>query len=622
MDESPIALPVGSLLHHDDGVTLSDRSLGADPSSILIAASDPQTLRFRLIEWLAKSPNRQVKSARKQEVAKLLDITLRQVERLLKQYWADDLQETGASKRCDKGQHRIDTYWQDYIRQVYEKSLKQKSPMKPADVVREVQRHAVIDLHHEEGDYPHAATVYRILNPLVERQKRKAKIRNPGSGSWLAVATRDGKLLKADFSNQIVQCDHTKLDIRIVDGEGNLLRWRPWLTTVVDTFSSCLLGYHLWHKQPGSEEVALTLRHAILPKDYPPDYDLAKPWNIYGPPLQYFFTDGGKDLSRSKHIKAVGKRLGFQCELRDRPNQGGIVERLFKTINTQVLATLPGYIAGKDKELVNRSEKTACLTLSDLDKILAGFFCDDYNHQPYPKDPRDSRFERWLRGMGGELPEPIDPRELDILLLKEEQRMVQAHGSVYFESLTYRCEALLPYRGQYVTLRYDPDHILTLQVYSLETHDQSCELIGHAHAINMDTQDLSLEELKHINKRRNTAKRQQSNYDALLALDKRNKRVEDRKQIKATQQRSEQSKLRKKDKQNSKVVNLRNRRKGKSAKPLDEVELLRDRIDHDQIRSTSPKPSPQPTQPQPSQPQQEERHKLVIQKNQTLKRIW
>jgi putative transposase len=173
-----------------------------------------------------------------------------------------------------------------------------------------------------------------------------------------------------------------------------------------------------------------------------------------------------------------------------------------------------------------------------------------------------------------------------------------------------------------VTLRYDPDHILTLQVYSLETHDQSCELIGHAHAINMDTQDLSLEELKHINKRRNTAKRQQSNYDALLALDKRNKRVEDRKQIKATQQRSEQSKLRKKDKQNSKVVNLRNRRKGKSAKPLDEVELLPDRIDHDQIRPTSPKPSPQPTQPQPSQPKQEERHKLVIQKNQTLRRIW
>lgn len=340
-------------------VELSDRALDTDPFQVLLESADPQRLRFRLIEWLAQSPNRKVKSERKKKIAETLDITSRQVERLLNQYWEDKLLETGPSKRSDKGTHqRLGDYWPNYIHEVYEKSLKDKTPMKPADVVREVQRHAVIDLRHEEGDYPHPATVYRILKPLVERQKRKQKIRNPGSGSWLAVETRDGKLLRADFSNQIVQCDHTKLDIRIVDQDGKLLRWRPWLTTVVDTFSSCLLGYHLWHKQPGSEEVALTLRHAILPKSYPPEYDLEKDWNIYGPPLQYFFTDGGRDLSRSKQIQTLGKRMGFECELRDRPNQGGIVERLFKTVNTQVLATLPGYISGKDKEPVQRSEKT------------------------------------------------------------------------------------------------------------------------------------------------------------------------------------------------------------------------------------------------------------------------
>ncbi len=42
---------------------------------------------------------------------------------------------------------------------------------------------------------------------------------------------------------------------------------RPWLTTIVDTlFSSCVVGFRLWIKQPGSTEVALALRHAILPK--------------------------------------------------------------------------------------------------------------------------------------------------------------------------------------------------------------------------------------------------------------------------------------------------------------------------------------------------------------------
>ncbi|WGV25277.1 transposase family protein [Halotia branconii] len=68
-------------------------------------------------------------------------------------------------------------------------------------------------------------------------------------------------------------------------------------------------------------------------------------WDIYGLPYQYFFTDGGKDFN-SKHLKAIGKKLDFQCELRDRLPEGGIVERLFKTINTQVLKDLPGYTAG------------------------------------------------------------------------------------------------------------------------------------------------------------------------------------------------------------------------------------------------------------------------------------
>jgi putative transposase len=255
-------------------------------------------------------------------------------------YNDDRLHETVGIERSDKGQHRIGDYWQDYVKGVYEQSIKDKHPMAPCDVVREVHRHAVIDLRHEEGDYPHQATIYRILKPLIDRQKRKNQIRNPGSGSWMCVETRDGQLLKADFSNQIVQCDHTKLDVRIVDRDGKLLNWRPWLTTVVDTFSSCLIGYHLWHKQPGSHEVALTLRHAALPKQYSPEYGLQKTWDICGLPLQHFFTDGGKDLARSKLIKAFGKKFGFQCELRDRPIQGGIVERLFGTINTEVLRPL------------------------------------------------------------------------------------------------------------------------------------------------------------------------------------------------------------------------------------------------------------------------------------------
>lgn len=105
---------------------------------------DSQKLRFRLIEWLAESPNRKVKAERKQSIATTLDVSPRQVERLLNQYHEDRLHEATGIERSDKGNHRIHEYWQNYIRKVYENSLKDKHPLKLADVVREVQRHVVI----------------------------------------------------------------------------------------------------------------------------------------------------------------------------------------------------------------------------------------------------------------------------------------------------------------------------------------------------------------------------------------------------------------------------------------------------------------------------------------------
>lgn len=180
--------------------------------------------------------------------------------------------------------------------------------------------------------------------------------------------------------------------------------------------------------------------------------------------------------------------------------------------------------------------------------------------------------------MGNKIPEPIDERRVDICLMKEEQRVVQAHGSIYFKNLTYHCEELRSLKGEYVALRYDPDHILTLYVYRPSSADEEETFLGYAHAINMDRQDLSLDELKHLNKIRSKARREHSNYDALLALDKRKKLVNQRKQEKKERQQSEQKKLRGKSKENSKVVEIRNARGKKAAKEVAPMELLPERI--------------------------------------------
>jgi putative transposase len=542
---------------------LNANSFATDCKQVLLKSADTTKTRFALIQWIAEAPDRTTFLLRKQEVTSTLNLSTRQVERLLKKYYKNDLEETTGTERSDKGEHKILPYWVDFMKWFYEDRKKKKLSVAVIDVVREVKRHAEIDLQLQPGEYPDRATVYRVLKPTVEREALQNKIRNPGSGSWFHVKTRDGEYIEVFCSNQVIQCDHTKLDILIVDKDGKILG-RPWLTIVIDSFSSCVLGFFLGLKQPGTEEVALALRHAALPKHYPDDYELLKSWDVGGVPLQYFFTDGGKDLSKAKHIKQIGRKFNFKCELRFNPPQGGIVERIFGIINTMVLKGLPGYTGSSVEERPKHAEETACLTWRDLKKILTGFLCDSYNHDKHPKTKGMTRYECWVEGFGGTLPEPVDEQELDLCLMKEAHRVVQAHGSVEFENVTYRSDNLKNYIGQQVTLRYDPEHILSLRAYTYEPDEKMGELIDDdVRAINLEYQDLTWDELKQINAKLTAAGKKIDNYSILQELGRRTRWVDEAIQTRNERRRAEHKAA--KDEHNSNSGKPKSRRTNKKS---------------------------------------------------------
>jgi putative transposase len=160
-------------------------------------------------------------------------------------------------------------------------------------------------------------------------------------------------------------------------------------------------------------------------------------------------------------------------------------------------------------------------------------------------------------------------------------------------------------------------------VYSQETDDKLGDFLGYAHAINMDSQDLSLDELKTLNKERSKARRDHSNYDALLALGKRKKLAEERKQDKKDKQRAEQKRLRQSSKKDSKVVKLRQHRTSTSSKKHEPLELLPERIYTEPIKPQQPEPQPEETLPPTSDAQQQERDRLIISNRKSkLKRLW
>lgn len=462
-------------------------------------ASAEARLKLEVIQKLIEPCDRAVYGERLRTAAEKLDCTVRTVQRLVKKWEEDGLAAFAQEGRQDKGTYRISQAWQDFIIAAYDKGR-----CTPSQVAIKVKKKAKAE---GQDKYPSHMTVYRVLAPEIEKQEQASNVRNIGwRGSRLALKTRDGEELVVEYSNQVWQCDHTRADVLLVDQHGVLLG-RPWLTTVIDTYSRCIVGLNLGFDAPSSQVVALALRHAILPKKYSANYKLYVAWSAYGTP-ENLFTDGGKDF-RSEHLQQIGVQLGFLCYLRDRPSEGGIVERPFGTFNTEFFSTLPGYTGSNVQERPKEAEKEASLTLQELKQLFVAYIVNRYNQGLDARMGNQTRMERWEAGL---LKQPVElpERQLDLCLMKAARRVIYRGGYLQFENLTYQNDALAAYAGESVVLRYDPSDITTALVYRREVERKPLEqetseaqvkwvkeiFLAPVYAQDLENEQLSLEEAK------------------------------------------------------------------------------------------------------------------------------
>lgn len=268
--------------------------------------SQEAQLKLEVIQSLLEKCDRTTYGQKLKEAAEKLGVSVRTVQRLVKKWEQDGIVGLTQNGRTDKGKHRIGErvagriilpaisreFWENFILKTYREGNKGSKRMNPKQVALRV--HALAR-ELEDTKPPNYRTVLRVLAPILEKQEKAKSIRNPGwRGTTLSVKTREGKDLSVDYSNHVWQCDHTRVDVLLVDQHGELLS-RPWLTTVIDTYSRCIMGFNLGFDAPSSGVVALALRHAILPKQYGSEYKLHCEWGTYGKP-EHFYTDGGKDF--------------------------------------------------------------------------------------------------------------------------------------------------------------------------------------------------------------------------------------------------------------------------------------------------------------------------------------
>lgn len=257
---------------------------------------------------------------------------------------------------------------------------------------------------------------------------------------------------------ECVHIDHTLLDIELKCRRTGLSLGRPWLSLMVDAFSRRVMALHLGFQPPDRSAVLMTLRAFV------------KRWNRLP---QMMMTDNGKDLI-AQDVKQFLTSMGVHFRLRPagQPRVGAPMERLFGTLNTQLVHNLEGNTElTKQVRMLTGShlpKRLANWNLANLYAVLEHWAFEFYDQQAHPAldlSPREA-FQRASRETG-ERPHRVIAFNQDFLIATcpsvgrggertvDRQRGVKVHN-FYYQSPHF--DNVLLARKKF-PVRYDPHDV-------------------------------------------------------------------------------------------------------------------------------------------------------------------
>jgi putative transposase len=264
--------------------------------------------------------------------------------------------------------------------------------------------------------------------------------------------------LRTERPLQIVQIDHTKVDIMLVDDITRACIGRPWLTLVLDVHTRLVAGLYLSLDPPSAAGTALAVAHAILPKaKWLTDRGVTLAWPVHGIP-ELIHVDNGREFHSRAFTRGCqqhGIRLAYRPPAT--PRFGGHIERLMGTLMGRVHA-LPGTtFSNVAARRAYDAEAKAVLTFREFERVLVLEVLGPYHNEVHAALGRPP-VAAWTDGMAGiELRLPSDPDRLVRDFLPFEERLARRDGIRLF-GIQYQDGALAHLVGTTAKLRvkYDP----------------------------------------------------------------------------------------------------------------------------------------------------------------------
>ena len=302
---------------------------------------------------------------------------------------------------------------------------------------------------------PHWRTIKQRLLEIDLRTRARRR----GDAAVLKATTATPGRYTVTRPLEVVQIDHTKVDVIVVDDETGEPRGRPWLTLAMDVFSRMVTGFYLTMDAPSRLSISLCLLHAVYDKAaWLQERDIDATWPVAGLP-EALHADNGSDFRSRAFVRAC-RDAGIQTIWRKpgTPHYGGHIERL---IGTQMGAVrlLPGTTLGGPEERAGYdSGREARLTLRELERFIAWEIAGRY-HQVVHTGLSRPPIAVWREHEGSiPLRLPADRLRFWVSFLPEQERALRPDG-IHLHGLRYWSPALAADVGRHsdkLLVKYDP----------------------------------------------------------------------------------------------------------------------------------------------------------------------
>jgi len=267
---------------------------------------------------------------------------------------------------------------------------------------------------------------------------------------------------------EVVQIDHTLVDVIVVDRLHRQPLQRPWVTLAIDVASRMVAGFHLTLEPPSALSVSLAIQHLVQPKlDWLDGLGIDVDWPTTGLP-ETIHVDNAKEF-RSKTMRRGAEEHGISLQYRPigAPHYGGHIERLIGTM-MGAAHLLPGSTFSNIKDRGDYdSAANSSMTLDELEQWFA-LEITRYHAERHRSlgIPPIAAWQEVVQRRDTPLRQPYDPEGFRIDFLPAVERMVRRDG-IHLFGLRYWDDVLSIWagrKGRQLRVSYDPRDLSTVFV--------------------------------------------------------------------------------------------------------------------------------------------------------------